>query len=493
MNMLKRLGISAGCMVCAAALTQCTDTTTMNTPTDLDATMDLTDVPDLAPAGPTITMVSPQSAVNTGGGTITITGTGFQQGATLTIGGVAATNVMVVSATQITATIPAKTASCGAAAIVVTNPNSQMATSATGFNYRPAMVSFGTATPLAMAQTPRRVIAVDLNNDMKLDLVTANSGNSSINVRLGNGDGTFGSALPNSLGAGTQPYAVAAGDVNGDKIVDLVTANNASGNISLRLGVGDGTFTTPATDKFSAGAGPYDIALGDIDGDGKLDAVVANDGSNNVSLLVNTSPTFKASVNTPTAGNRPQGLILSDFNGDQKLDFATADSNGNSVTVRLNSGTGGFGLLGSTITNVTAPNYLVAGDFDGNGKLDIATPNGGVATLRFSPGNGDATFGAGVTTALPANNGNRWVAKGDFNLDGILDLAVSNSGSNTVSLLIGKGDGTFTAQTPITFAAGVTPMHLSAGDFNRDGLFDLVVADPGSATGMVQVLLSQCK
>ena len=114
-------------------------------------------------------------------------------------------------------------------------------------------------------------------------------------------------------------------------------------------------------------------------------------------------------------------------------------------------------------------------------------------TLRFSPGNNDGTFGAGGTTALPANNGNRWVAKGDFNLDGFLDLAVSNSGSNTVSLLLGKGDGTFTVQTPITFGAGVTPMHLSAGDLNRDGLLDLVVADPGSGTGMVQVLLSQCK
>ena len=491
MNTLQRLGISAGVLLCAAALTQCTDT--MPTQTDLGTTTDLTALPDLSPAGPTITMVSPSSAVNTGGGTITITGTGFQQGATITIGGVAATNVMFVSATQLTATIPAKAASCGAAAIVVKNPDNQMATSATGFSYRSTMMSFGTATPLAMAQTPRQVIVVDLNADSKLDLVTANSGNSSLNVRLGNGDGTFGNAIPNSLGTGTQPYAVAAGDVNGDKIIDLVTANNGMGNISLRIGVGDGTFTTPATERFSAGAGPYDISLGDIDADGKLDVVVANDGSNNVSLLINTSPTFKAAVSTATAGNRPQGLVLADFNGDQKLDFATADSNGNSVTIRLNNGTGGFGALGSTIMNVSAPNYLVAGDFDGNGKIDLATPNGGVATLRFSPGNNDGTFGAGGTTALPANNGNRWVAKGDFNLDGFLDLAVSNSGSNTVSLLLGKGDGTFTVQAPITFGAGVTPTHLSAGDFNRDGLLDLVVADPGSGTGMVQVLLSQCK
>jgi hypothetical protein len=94
---------------------------------------------------------------------------------------------------------------------------------------------------------------------------------------------------------------------------------------------------------------------------------------------------------------------------------------------------------------------------------------------------------------LPAANGNRWVAKGDFNLDGFVDLAVTNSGNNSLSILIGKGDGTFTVQTPITFGGGVTPTHLSTGDFNRDGLIDLVIADPGTGTGAVQVLLSQCK
>lgn len=491
MNTLKRLGISTGFLVCAAALAHCSDTTSMPTMTDMSVAMDLAQAPDLAVAGPTVTTISPSSGLNTAATVVTISGTGFQQGATVQIGGVAATNVMFVSATQLTATVPAKAATCGAAPVVVKNPDNLTATSPTGFTYRPAALTFGTATSLAMPNNPRRVIIVDLNKDSKPDLVTANSGNSSINVGIGNGDGTFKAAVNYSLGAGTQPYAVAAGDIDNNGTIDLVTANNASNNISLRLGAGDGTFTTPTTDKFNAGAGPYDIALGDIDGDGKLDVVVANDGSNNVSLLVNTFPTFKTAVSTAT-GNRPQGLVLADFNKDQKPDFATADSNGSSITVRLNNGAGGFGALGSTITNVSTPNYLVAADLDGNGNLDIATPNGGAATLRVSPGNGDGSFAAGSTTALPAANGNRWVTKGDFNLDGIVDLAVTNSGNNTLSILVGKGDGTFTVQAPITFAANVTPMHLSAGDLNSDGLVDLVLADPGTGTGVVQIVLNKC-
>ena len=96
MNTLKRLGISTGFLICAAALAHCSDTTSMPTMTDMSVTMDLAQAPDLAVAGPTVTTISPSSGLNTAATVVTISGTGFQQGATVQIGGVAATNVMFV-------------------------------------------------------------------------------------------------------------------------------------------------------------------------------------------------------------------------------------------------------------------------------------------------------------------------------------------------------------------------------------------------------------
>lgn len=223
---------------------------------------------DLAPAPgtPTLTAMSPSYAINSGGTPVTLTGTNFEPGATVTIGGVLATSVVVVSSTQITCVVPAKATTCGLQAVQVTNPSTNTATRSDLFSYRPSGFGFLPAASLSMGTNTRQVIAADLNNDAKLDLISANSGSANVAVRLGNGDGTFGSAALVVIGVGTSPYAVAAADINGDGKLDLLTANNNGNSVSVRLGVGDGTFTTPATSTFPASAGPYDLAVADVNG-----------------------------------------------------------------------------------------------------------------------------------------------------------------------------------------------------------------------------------
>lgn len=105
--------------------------------------------------------------------------------------------------------------------------------------------------------------------------------------------------------------------MNGDGKLDLLTANNNSNNISVRIGVGDGTFTTPATSTFAVGAGPYDLAVGDLNGDQKLDVVAVNNGSSSVSVLLgNGDGTFQAQVSAGATGAQPNAIILADINDD---------------------------------------------------------------------------------------------------------------------------------------------------------------------------------
>ena len=123
--------------------------------------------------------------------------------------------------------------------------------------------TFGPATtfPVAVIQ-PRSVAVGDFNGNNVLDIVTANQGSSTVSILLGNGNGTFGPATTFPVAPGLSPVSVAVGDFNGDNVLDIVTANAGSSNVSILLGNGNGTFG-PAT-TFPAGSLPFSVAVGDF-------------------------------------------------------------------------------------------------------------------------------------------------------------------------------------------------------------------------------------
>jgi hypothetical protein len=350
---------------------------------------------------------------------------------------------------------------------------------------------------------PQAVVTADLNRDGKLDLITANLGGNSVNVQMGNGDGTFQAARPYATGAA--PASVAVGDFNGDGKLDIVTANNQDNTVSVLLGNGDGTFQ-PAQ-SYATGSSPGCVAVGDFNGDGKLDLVTANYGDyggNTVSMLMgNGDGTFGAAhsiaLNAPTGP--ATAVAVGDFNADGKLDLAvttaaTAGTPGHlyysyygpiyipgepakpaAVHVLLGNGDGSFTAGNSYFPPGGLPTSVVVADLNGDAKPDLVTADDYNSTVSVFLGNGNGTF-QGPTSFNTGNSYTQSVAVADLNRDGVPDLVTADYADNAVSVLLGKGNGTF--QTAQKFAEGTYPTSVAAGDFNGDGFADLAVANGGS-------------
>ena len=240
---------------------------------DMTATSDMTVASDMTMFdGPTVTSVSPAVGANNATTNVTITGSNFRAGAAVTVAGVACGNVMVTSATTITCTVPAKAATCGAQDIVVTHPDDgKSGTGVKLFTYRSSgTASWANLVSYPTAAGPRRVLIGDFNADNKLDLVTVNQTGNNITLKTGLGDGTFpsGASQNIAIGAGaTGPSDLAMGDFNGDNRPDIVTVNN-SNNISVLTNQGGTVFNASVitTTGFTTGMGGS-IAVGDITGE----------------------------------------------------------------------------------------------------------------------------------------------------------------------------------------------------------------------------------
>jgi hypothetical protein len=347
---------------------------------------------------------------------------------------------------------------------------------------------------------PTSVAVGDFNGDGVRDLAVANWSNN-VSVLLGNGDGTF--QAPQNFATAGNPSSVAVGDFNGDGRPDLAVANSSSNNVSVLLGNGDGSFQ--AAQNFAAGSTPVSTAVGDFNGDGWPDLAVANQDSNNVSVLLGDGDgTFQAPRNFG-AGIVPRSVAV----GDGWQDLAVANNGelvcvqwdpkhevcwwyeqrGSTVSVLLGNGDGSFQTARNfAVPPGSYPASVAVGDFNGDGRPDLAVANFGFfpdqGTVSVLLGNGDGSFQTARNFAVgifPLS-----VAVGDFNGDGMQDLAVANSNSNNASVLLGNGDGTF--QGAQNFAVGSYPASVAVGDFNGDAWADLAVANSGSST--VSVLIN---
>jgi hypothetical protein len=354
--------------------------------------------------------------------------------------------------------------------------------------------SFLSPVSYAVGTNPQAVVTADLGNG-KVDLITANAGSNTVSVQLGNGDGTFGPAV--SYATGTEPGAVAVGDLGNGKL-DIVTANAGDSTVSVLLGNGDGTLK-PAVSYASAG-GPGSVAIGNFNG--KPDIVTANYSGNDLSLLPGTGDgTFGPAQYFATGGSNPVAVAVGDFNGDGKLDLAVTGytpgipgswgySNyypgtppASEVTVLLGHGDGTFTDAWFDELNGDFAPAIVTGDLNGDGKTDLVWADETAGAVGVLVGNGDGTFlapGSFGTGDNPVG-----VTLADLNGDGKPDIITADAVGNTVSVLVNNDNGGFGIAEE--FTAGPDPVRAAAGDFNGDGFPDLAVANAGSSNVSVLV------
>jgi hypothetical protein len=294
----------------------------------------------------------------------------------------------------------------------------------------------------------------DVNSDGRLDIITANRDSNTVSVLLnttvsGSTTPTFQTQGTFSTGSNSSPRSVALGDVNGDGKLDIVTANNNSDTASVLLGNGNGIFQTQVPFSTGSNSNPRAVTLGDVDGDGNLDIITANNGDAKVSVLLgNGNGTFQGQQTFDT-GSNPRSVTLGDVNGDGNLDIITGNFADNNASVLLGNGNGTFQNQATFATN--RPYSVTLGDVNGDGRLDITTASFSFDNASVLLGNGNGTFQTQATFAV--GDGPLSVALGDLNGDGRLDITTANSNSGDASVLLNSIP--FTGQTA-TVAPSVT-------------------------------------
>jgi PKD domain-containing protein/VCBS repeat protein/Big-like domain-containing protein len=268
---------------------------------------------------------------------------------------------------------------------------------------------------------------------------------------------------------GLTPQSLAAADLDGDGVLDLVTAN-LSHSLSILRGNGDGTYDR--REDFPVGETPYSATTADFNRDGRMDIVLVDSTLDVVSVIDGIGSCQFGHRRDYASGNRPAHVKVGDWNRDGYFDLAVTDEGDNTISILLGIGDGTFGPR-TAYPIGRDPCYSDAGDFNGDGYLDLATANEVSNTLSVLLGNGDGTFRGHVDYGAGSNP--RSLKIGDFNGDGWPDIVAGNFWGSTVSILLGNGDGTFRPQTE--YFTGTCPWSTAIGDLNGDGRLDVVTAN----------------
>lgn len=459
-------------------------------------------VPALVPA---ITSIAPISGPI--GSTATITGLDFDANVSNNIaffGGVRA-NLNSASETSLVVTVPP-----GAmyAPITVTVAG-LTASSASRFDVTfsggsISSSSFVSKVDFAATNGAHGLAIADLDGDGKIDLVATNQNSNTVSVfrntsTVGSiGDSSFAAKV--DFGTGGCPFDLAIGDLDGDGKLDLAVINYYSNTVSIMRNTSSlGNISFAEKVDFSTGSYPFDVAIGDLNGDGKPDLAVTDYQSDSVSVYQNKcsvgsiSNTSFARVDLATA-HYPNGVAIGDLDGDGKADIVVTSVGNNAISVFRNAGVGGNITVNSFVPRVdfstgTYPIFTALGDLDRDGKLDIVTNNyysNSISVFHNESSAGSITSSSLARIDYAAGSGPFNVKIGDLDGDGKPDLAAVDNPINSIIILRNMSpDGSIAYNSFISgasFATGNVPKRIAIGDLDGDGKPDLIVTNFNDTT-----------
>ncbi|GLY70565.1 FG-GAP repeat domain-containing protein [Amycolatopsis taiwanensis] len=382
--------------------------------------------------------------------------------------------VAALTATVITSAQATETGSAGGGAPVIGSP---------------AKVDFADPVEFKAGKRSWSVAYADFDGDGKIDAATANGGNS-LSVFKGNGDGTF--TARTDYATPKMPYFLTfdltTADFNGDGKPDIaVSGGNPIGNVGIYLNKGDGTFADPLP--VPVGYGPNQVAAADLNHDGKADLITANNFAANVSVRLGHGNGTFGPERRFSVGPGPQGIAIADVNGDHVPDILTGNFGRieDSLTVLIGRGDGTFADQRSYAAGESVNDVAVA-DFNRDGIPDVVV--GEFVNNRISVLLGRRHGGFGPPQTYATGTGLNELTVADFNNDGVPDVVTTVSPDSNrdpsapppsdpkgagVSVLLGKGNGTFAPNTFYSMAGTVAAVK--AADVNNDGKTDLLGAN----------------
>jgi hypothetical protein len=357
--------------------------------------------------------------------------------------------------------------------------------------------SFGDELMLSTGQnsTPISVTLGDFNQDKSMDIAVANHNSKSFGLFFGFGNGTFSSQKIYSVDSNASLHSIMVCDINNDALLDIFVADYDQGDSSFAIfyGFGDGNFTLAMIYPTGLNTQPYTIAAGDFNNDGRLDLAVNyyNEDAIGVFIQLGSEPFGSSALFSTGNQSQPQSVTVGDFNNDDYLDIAVANSGTNNIGILLGYGNGDFAhpLTYSTGNN-SLPSSITVGHFNNDTYLDIAVVNSASDTLGIFLGYGNGRFANAIIYSTGVSSVPVAIAVNDLNKDNHLDLVVTNSGSNTILVFLGKGNGSFLEPKIYSLGYNVVPESVAIGYINNDNMLDIVVANYG--TNNLEILLQTC-
>jgi hypothetical protein len=341
--------------------------------------------------------------------------------------------------------------------------------------------------------SPRWAVLADVDNDLQLDIIVLNSGTGNVGVLCGFGNGTFSSIQTYSTGSNSFPLKIAIRDLNSDNYLDIVVTLVNADHIGVLFGDGNGSFLPMESYWTDDTSSADSITIADLNDDDQLDILVGYSITDRIGILSGEpEKTFiPQRILLHTAGSLPRSVAVADFNGDSQLDIAVAMSGTNSIGILLGNGAGKFnpGPVLST-GNGSIPSFIIASDLNNDTYADIIVTHSGTNKVGVFLGFGNGTFVTMITFSTGTGSQPVSIAAGDFNGDSVPDIIVANSGTNEAVILLGNRTGMFNKYTSFAMGYNARPASVVVGDFNNDGSFDIAVANSGTNT--IELLMKAC-